>query len=74
MENLPINNGNGQSFGYTLYETTIDSSGILSGLVRDRGQVGLSPLNSYDFVVIKPYNYPCLSFPLVLTYLAVTCV
>nr|KAF6465269.1 galactosidase beta 1 like 2 [Rousettus aegyptiacus] len=39
MENLPINNGNGQSFGYTLYETTIDSSGVLSGLVRDRGQV-----------------------------------
>ncbi|XP_021551916.1 beta-galactosidase-1-like protein 2 [Neomonachus schauinslandi] len=39
MENLPINNGNGQSFGYTLYETTIASSGILSGLVRDRGQV-----------------------------------
>ncbi|ELK17923.1 Beta-galactosidase-1-like protein 2 [Pteropus alecto] len=38
MENLPINNGNGQSFGYTLYETTIDSSGVLSGLVRDRGQ------------------------------------
>ncbi|XP_046928167.1 beta-galactosidase-1-like protein 2 [Lynx rufus] len=39
MENLPINNGNGQSFGYTLYETTIASSGVLSGLVRDRGQV-----------------------------------
>lgn len=58
MENLPINNGNGQSFGYTLYETTIDSSGVLSGLVRDRGQVGLSPLNSYDLVVIKSYNIP----------------
>ncbi|XP_072810121.1 beta-galactosidase-1-like protein 2 isoform X1 [Vicugna pacos] len=39
MENLPINDGNGQSFGYTLYETTITSSGTLSGLVRDRGQV-----------------------------------
>uniref|UniRef100_A0A8D1VUS0 Beta-galactosidase n=1 Tax=Sus scrofa TaxID=9823 RepID=A0A8D1VUS0_PIG len=39
MENLPINDGNGQSFGYTLYETTITSSGILSALVRDRGQV-----------------------------------
>lgn len=63
MENLPINNGNGQSFGYTLYETTIDSSGVLSGLVRDRGQVGLSPLNSYDLVVIKPYNIP-LPLPL----------
>ncbi|XP_008852414.1 beta-galactosidase-1-like protein 2 isoform X2 [Nannospalax galili] len=39
MENLPVNNGNGQAFGYILYETTIFSSGILSGLVRDRGQV-----------------------------------
>uniref|UniRef100_A0A4X1V7J6 Beta-galactosidase n=1 Tax=Sus scrofa TaxID=9823 RepID=A0A4X1V7J6_PIG len=42
MENLPINDGNGQSFGYTLYETTITSSGILSALVRDRGQVFLN--------------------------------
>ncbi|KAK2501617.1 hypothetical protein MC885_004140 [Smutsia gigantea] len=39
MENLPVNNGNGQSFGYILYETTIASSGVLSGLVCDRGQV-----------------------------------
>nr|XP_045002462.1 beta-galactosidase-1-like protein 2 isoform X3 [Jaculus jaculus] len=39
MENLPVNNGNGQAFGYILYETTISSSGILSGLVCDRGQV-----------------------------------
>ncbi|XP_012585128.1 PREDICTED: beta-galactosidase-1-like protein 2 isoform X1 [Condylura cristata] len=39
MENLPVNDGNGQSFGYTLYETTIASSGVLSGLVCDRGQV-----------------------------------
>lgn len=46
MENLPVNNGNGQSFGYTLYETTIGSPGVLRGLVRDRGQVGASPLPS----------------------------
>ncbi|XP_021574015.1 beta-galactosidase-1-like protein 2 isoform X2 [Carlito syrichta] len=39
MENLPVNEGNGQSFGYILYETTIAKSGILSGLVRDWGQV-----------------------------------
>ncbi|XP_060035211.1 beta-galactosidase-1-like protein 2 isoform X2 [Erinaceus europaeus] len=39
MENLPVNNGNGQSFGYILYETSITSSGVLRGLVRDRGQV-----------------------------------
>nr|XP_034365832.1 beta-galactosidase-1-like protein 2 isoform X2 [Arvicanthis niloticus] len=42
MENLPVNNGNGQAFGYVLYETTIFSSGELSGLVRDRGQVFLN--------------------------------
>lgn len=40
MENLPINGGSGQSFGYTLYETTITVSGVLTALVRDRGQVG----------------------------------
>lgn len=56
MENLPVNNGNGQAFGYILYETTIFSSGVLSGLVRDRGQVGASPLNSQHFVVIKHGN------------------
>ncbi|EGW07412.1 Beta-galactosidase-1-like protein 2, partial [Cricetulus griseus] len=38
MENLPVNNGNGQAFGYVLYETTIFSSGILRGHVHDRGQ------------------------------------
>ncbi|KAM5246126.1 beta-galactosidase-1-like protein 2 isoform 2-T2 [Ctenodactylus gundi] len=39
MENLPVNDGNGQAFGYTLYETTISSSGVLRGHVCDRGQV-----------------------------------
>uniref|UniRef100_A0A8C4EKT1 Beta-galactosidase n=1 Tax=Dicentrarchus labrax TaxID=13489 RepID=A0A8C4EKT1_DICLA len=29
MENLPVNNKNGQSYGYTLYETTITSGGLL---------------------------------------------
>ena len=72
MENLPINNGSGQSFGYTLYETTIDASGVLSGLVRDRGQVGGSPLNSHGLAVIKPYNIPRLSLCLALTCAAVT--
>ncbi|XP_017900136.1 PREDICTED: beta-galactosidase-1-like protein 2 isoform X2 [Capra hircus] len=33
MENLPINGGSGQSFGYTLYETTITVSGVLTALV-----------------------------------------
>uniref|UniRef100_A0A8D3BPP2 Beta-1,3-glucuronyltransferase 1 (glucuronosyltransferase P) b n=1 Tax=Scophthalmus maximus TaxID=52904 RepID=A0A8D3BPP2_SCOMX len=41
MESLPVNNGNGQSYGYTLYETTITSGGFLrSGdNVRDRALV-----------------------------------
>ncbi|KAG7222803.1 hypothetical protein INR49_016076 [Caranx melampygus] len=41
MENLPVNNGNGQSYGYTLYETTITSGGFLSSgdNVRDRALV-----------------------------------
>uniref|UniRef100_A0A8D2ZIN6 Beta-1,3-glucuronyltransferase 1 (glucuronosyltransferase P) b n=1 Tax=Scophthalmus maximus TaxID=52904 RepID=A0A8D2ZIN6_SCOMX len=43
MESLPVNNGNGQSYGYTLYETTITSGGFLrSGdNVRDRALVSL---------------------------------
>lgn len=54
MENLPVNGGNGQSFGYILYETSITSSGILSGRVRDRGQVGASLLNSCDLLMSSP--------------------
>ncbi|XP_062417052.1 beta-galactosidase-1-like protein 2 isoform X3 [Pungitius pungitius] len=41
MENLPVNNGNGQSYGYTLYETPIASEGTLNSKnsVRDRALV-----------------------------------
>ncbi|KAM4620183.1 beta-galactosidase-1-like protein 2 [Polymixia lowei] len=41
MENLPVNNRNGQSYGYTLYETTITSGGLLTSgdNVRDRALV-----------------------------------
>uniref|UniRef100_A0A3Q3AEG5 Beta-galactosidase n=1 Tax=Kryptolebias marmoratus TaxID=37003 RepID=A0A3Q3AEG5_KRYMA len=41
MENLPSNNGNGQSYGYTLYETTITRGGKLKSgnHVRDRALV-----------------------------------
>ncbi|XP_041864437.1 beta-galactosidase-1-like protein 2 [Melanotaenia boesemani] len=41
MENLPANNRNGQSYGYTLYETTITSGGLLKSgdNVRDRALV-----------------------------------
>ncbi|XP_047372396.1 beta-galactosidase-1-like protein 2 isoform X2 [Sciurus carolinensis] len=45
MENLPVNDGNGQAFGYILYETIIASSGTLRGLVRDRGQVFLDTVS-----------------------------
>uniref|UniRef100_A0A674P8A0 Galactosidase beta 1 like 2 n=1 Tax=Takifugu rubripes TaxID=31033 RepID=A0A674P8A0_TAKRU len=41
MENLPVNNNNGQAYGYTLYETTITSGGSLKSgdSVRDRALV-----------------------------------
>lgn len=41
MENLPVNNHNGQSYGYTLYETTITSGGTLNSKnnIRDRALV-----------------------------------
>uniref|UniRef100_A0A8C8YSX9 Beta-galactosidase n=1 Tax=Prolemur simus TaxID=1328070 RepID=A0A8C8YSX9_PROSS len=40
MEVLSVNQGNGQSYGYTLYETYISKGGILSsrGHVQDRAQ------------------------------------
>uniref|UniRef100_A0AAY4AI47 Beta-galactosidase n=1 Tax=Denticeps clupeoides TaxID=299321 RepID=A0AAY4AI47_9TELE len=41
MENLPVNNGNGQLYGYTLYETMISSGGSLKSgnSIRDRAIV-----------------------------------
>lgn len=41
MENLPVNNNNGQSYGYTLYETTITGGGTLNSRnnIRDRAVV-----------------------------------
>ncbi|KAM9318866.1 beta-galactosidase-1-like protein 2 [Pholidichthys leucotaenia] len=41
MENLPVNNGSGQSYGYTLYETTVSSGGALNSKnnIRDRALV-----------------------------------
>ncbi|KAM9221003.1 beta-galactosidase-1-like protein 2 [Dugong dugon] len=43
MEKLPVNQGNGQSTGYTLYETSISTGGILTSRdnVQDRAQVFL---------------------------------
>lgn len=41
MENLQVNDGHGQAYGYTLYETVIPGGGHLfsQGHVRDRAQV-----------------------------------
>uniref|UniRef100_G3UDU9 Beta-galactosidase n=1 Tax=Loxodonta africana TaxID=9785 RepID=G3UDU9_LOXAF len=43
MEELPVNQGSGQSTGYTLYATSITTGGILTsrGNVQDRAQVFL---------------------------------
>ncbi|KAI4814879.1 hypothetical protein KUCAC02_005059 [Chaenocephalus aceratus] len=41
MENLPVNNNNGQSYGYTLYESIITCGGTLNSKnnIRDRALV-----------------------------------
>ncbi|XP_036070944.1 beta-galactosidase-1-like protein 2 [Oryzias melastigma] len=41
MENLSVNNNSGQSYGYTLYETTVTSGGTLDSMnnIRDRALV-----------------------------------
>ncbi|KAM9657926.1 beta-galactosidase-1-like protein 3 isoform 1-T1 [Trichechus inunguis] len=42
MENLPINHGSGQSYGFVLYETTICSGGHLYVHAQDMAQVFLN--------------------------------
>ncbi|XP_040835031.1 beta-galactosidase-1-like protein 3 [Ochotona curzoniae] len=42
MENLPINNGSGQSFGFILYETSVCTAGHLYVHVEDTAQVFLN--------------------------------
>lgn len=64
MENLPVNDGNGQSFGYTLYETTIGSPGVLRGLVRDRGQVFVNTV----FLGFLDYERKEIVIPLIQGY------
>lgn len=44
MENLPINNGSGQSFGFILYETSVCTAGHLYVHVEDTAQVCISEL------------------------------
>ncbi|KAK5858918.1 hypothetical protein PBY51_003026 [Eleginops maclovinus] len=60
IENLPVNNGNGQSYGYTLYETTITSGGLLKSgdnvrdralLFVDRSYIGLFKRQNLELAV-----------------------
>lgn len=46
MENLPANHNNGQSYGYTLYQTDIYSGGELNSRnhVHDRALVRFFPI------------------------------
>ncbi len=48
MENLPVNNGNGQAYGYTLYETTIIRGGSLKSghNIQDRALVSADKQSS----------------------------
>ncbi|NP_001357389.1 beta-galactosidase-1-like protein 2 isoform a [Homo sapiens] len=64
MENLPVNGGNGQSFGYILYETSITSSGILSGHVHDRGQVFVNTVS----IGFLDYKTTKIAVPLIQGY------
>ncbi|XP_033833057.1 beta-galactosidase-1-like protein 2 [Periophthalmus magnuspinnatus] len=61
MENLPVNNHNGQSYGYTLYETTIHSGGTLNSNnhIRDRALVFVDK----QCVGVLDYNVLELTLP-----------
>ncbi|XP_041919691.1 beta-galactosidase-1-like protein 2 [Alosa sapidissima] len=61
MENLPVHNSNGQSYGYTLYETTILSGGSLNSRnnIRDRALVFVDR----QFVGILDYRTQELALP-----------
>lgn len=53
MESLPANHNNGQSYGYTLYQTDIYSGGDLNSRnhVRDRALVSPSVLASTKVIM-----------------------
>ncbi|XP_072309834.1 beta-galactosidase-1-like protein 2 [Eucyclogobius newberryi] len=61
VENLPVNNNNGQSYGYTLYETSISSGGTLNSNnhIRDRALVYVDK----QFVGVLDYNALELTLP-----------
>ncbi|XP_049634307.1 beta-galactosidase-1-like protein 2 [Suncus etruscus] len=64
MENLPINNGNGQAFGYALYETSITAPGTLQAHVRDCGQVFVDSMS----VGVLDYDHTEVHIPFVQGY------
>ncbi|XP_047375188.1 beta-galactosidase-1-like protein 2 isoform X2 [Sciurus carolinensis] len=65
MEQLSVNEGSGQSYGYILYETFISSDGILTskGHVQDRGQVFLDDKHmgildhSQDQLILQKHDH-----------------
>ncbi|KAM8852956.1 beta-galactosidase-1-like protein 2 isoform 1-T3 [Synchiropus picturatus] len=61
MENLPVNHNNGQSYGYTLYQTLITSGGRLHSRnsVRDRALVFVDRL----FIGVLDYKTQELPIP-----------
>ncbi|XP_029963511.1 beta-galactosidase-1-like protein 2 isoform X1 [Salarias fasciatus] len=61
MENLPVNNNNGQAYGYTLYQTVVSSGGILNSKnnVRDRALVFVEK----QFVGVLDYHIRQLAVP-----------
>ncbi|KAI5936250.1 Beta-galactosidase-1-like protein 3 [Manis javanica] len=58
-ENLPINNGDGQSYGLVLYETSICSGGRLRADAQDTAQVFLNETS----IGILGDHTPNLSIP-----------
>ncbi|KAL7846443.1 hypothetical protein SRHO_G00214230 [Serrasalmus rhombeus] len=57
MENLPVNNNNGQAYGYTLYETSITTGGFLKSgnSIRDRALVFVdrSFIGLFDYKTVE---------------------
>ncbi|XP_041664950.1 beta-galactosidase-1-like protein 2 [Cheilinus undulatus] len=71
MENLPVNNNNGQSYGYTLYETTISCGETLNSRnnIRDRAlvfmnrqHVGFLDYKTHELTLPKGKGERTLSF------------
>lgn len=58
MEDLPVNTNAGQSYGYTLYETTITSGGTLNSRnnIRDRALVRIRRLTDRHTYVQYMHN------------------